>query len=115
MYCMSSVVDPFVLSLLAGLATGLGGIIVPLLKRVSDRFVSFSMRFASGVMLMIAFNSLFLEAEKFLTISTIAADIHSAVFDQNLGFDMELNNRRYHARIDMVQSTSTMRLHPFFA
>jgi len=64
---MSSIVDPFALSLLAGLATGLGGIIVLLLRKVSDRIVSFSMGFASGVMLMVAFNSLFLEAEKLLT------------------------------------------------
>jgi len=64
---MSSVFDPFLLSLLAGMATGLGGIIVLMLRKVSDRVVSFSMGFASGVMLMVAFNSLFLEAEKFLT------------------------------------------------
>lgn len=64
---MDSVLQPFVLSLIAGLATGLGGIVVILLRRVSDRIVSFSMGFASGVMLMVAFNNLFLEAEKFIT------------------------------------------------
>jgi ZIP family zinc transporter len=63
---MDSVFQPFLLSLLAGMATGIGGIIVLLLRRVSDRIVSFSMGFASGVMLMVAFNNLFLEAEKFL-------------------------------------------------
>jgi len=64
---MSSVLQPFLLSLIAGLATGIGGIIVLLLRRVSDRIVSLSMGFASGVMLMVAFNNLFLEAEKFIT------------------------------------------------
>jgi ZIP family zinc transporter len=64
---MGSLFEPFLLSLIAGMATGIGGIIVLLLKRVSDRIVSFSMGFASGVMLMVAFNNLFLEAEKFIT------------------------------------------------
>ncbi len=62
-----SVLQPFFLSLIAGLATGIGGIIVLLLRRVSDRIVSLSMGFASGVMLMVAFNNLFLEAEGFIT------------------------------------------------
>jgi len=42
------------------MATGIGGLIVYLLKKVSDRVVSFSLGFASGVMLMVAFNDLFL-------------------------------------------------------
>ena len=58
--------EPFLLSLLAGLATGVGGLVVLFLRRVSDRIVSLSMGFASGVMLMVAFNNLFLEAEKLL-------------------------------------------------
>jgi len=64
---MNSVLEPFLLSLIAGLATGIGGIIVLMLKRVSDRVVSFSLGFASGVMLLVAFNNLFLEAAKLLT------------------------------------------------
>ena len=58
--------EPFFLSLIAGLATGIGGLIVLFLRRISDRIVSLSMGFASGVMLMVAFNNLFLEAEKLL-------------------------------------------------
>jgi ZIP family zinc transporter len=58
--------EPFFLSLLAGLATGVGGLIVLFLRRISDRIVSLLMGFASGVMLMVAFNNLFLEAEKIL-------------------------------------------------
>jgi len=64
---MSSVLEPFLLSLLAGLATGIGGIIVLMLRKVGDRIVSLSMGFASGVMLMVAFNNLFLKAEEFIT------------------------------------------------
>jgi len=63
---MDSIFEPFLLSLIAGMATGLGGMIVLMLRRVGDRVVSFSMGFASGVMLMVAFNNLFLEAEKLL-------------------------------------------------
>lgn len=58
--------EPFILSLIAGLATGVGGLIVLFLRRISDRTVSLLMGFASGVMLMVAFNNLFLEAEKLL-------------------------------------------------
>jgi ZIP family zinc transporter len=58
--------EPFVLSLIAGLATGVGGLIALFLRRISDRIVSLLLGFASGVMLMIAFNNLFLEAEKLL-------------------------------------------------
>jgi zinc transporter ZupT len=63
---MGSILEPFLLSLVAGLATGIGGLIVIALRKVSDRFVSFSLGFASGVMLMVAFNDLFLEAQKLL-------------------------------------------------
>jgi ZIP family zinc transporter len=50
------------LSLVAGLATGIGGIIVVFLGRISDRFVASSMGFASGVMLLVSFLNLFVEA-----------------------------------------------------
>jgi ZIP family zinc transporter len=58
--------EPFLLSLIAGLATGVGGLIVIFLRKISDRIVSLLLGFASGVMLMVAFNNLFLEAEKML-------------------------------------------------
>ncbi len=63
---MSLPLQPILLSLLAGLATGIGGLIALFLRRVSDRIVSLLMGFASGVMLMVAFNNLFFEAEKLL-------------------------------------------------
>lgn len=64
---MEFVLESFLLSLIAGMATGVGGIIVLLLRRISDKFVGFSMGFASGVMLLVSFNNLFLEAEGLLT------------------------------------------------
>jgi ZIP family zinc transporter len=64
---LTLVTEAVLLSLVAGLATGIGGIIVLALKRVGNRVVSFSMGFASGVMLMVAFNNLFLEAQKLIT------------------------------------------------
>jgi ZIP family zinc transporter len=59
--------EPFLLSLVAGSATGFGGLAVLALKRISDRVVGFSMGFASGVMLLVSFNNLFLEAANHLT------------------------------------------------
>jgi len=64
---MAAMLEPFLLSLIAGAATGVGGMIVLTLRRVSDRVVGFSMGFASGVMLLVSFNSLFLEAAGLLT------------------------------------------------
>jgi ZIP family zinc transporter len=60
-------IEPVLLSLIAGLGTGLGGVAVLLLGSVSDRVVSFSMGLASGVMLLVSFNNLFLEAAGMLT------------------------------------------------
>jgi ZIP family zinc transporter len=51
----------------AGLATGIGGLLVLLLGRPSNRVSGFAMGVASGVMLMVAFNDLFLEAMEILT------------------------------------------------
>lgn len=56
------ILEAFLLSLIAGLATGIGGIIVALLGKISDRFISASMGFASGVMLLVSFLNLFVEA-----------------------------------------------------
>ncbi|MDQ1280182.1 MAG: zinc transporter, family [Thermoproteota archaeon] len=61
------ILQPFLLSLIAGLATGIGGILVVLLGKLSNRVVGFSLGVASGVMLMVAFNDLFLEAVGILT------------------------------------------------
>jgi len=54
--------EAFLLSLIAGSATGIGGILVVLLRRISNRFIAGSMGFASGMMLLVSFLNLFVEA-----------------------------------------------------
>ena len=56
------IIEAFILGLIAGLATGIGGILVILLGRISDRFIAGSMGFASGVMLLVSFLNLFVES-----------------------------------------------------
>ena len=56
------VIETFLLSLIAGSATVIGGIFVCCLRKVSDRFISGSMGFASGVMLLVSFLDLLIEA-----------------------------------------------------
>jgi len=54
--------EVFLLSLIAGSATVIGGVLVVLLRRISDRFIAGSMGFASGVMLLVSFLNLFVES-----------------------------------------------------
>jgi len=64
---MGPVLEPFVMSLIAGSSTVIGGIIVLMFRRIGNRIVSFSLGFASGVMLLVSFYNLFLEAVGLLT------------------------------------------------
>ena len=52
----------FLLSLIAGSATGIGALFVIYIGSVSDRFIASSMGFASGVMLLVSFLNLFMES-----------------------------------------------------
>jgi ZIP family zinc transporter len=54
--------EVFLISLIAGSATVIGGILVVLLRRISDRFIAGSMGFASGMMLLVSFLNLFVES-----------------------------------------------------
>jgi ZIP family zinc transporter len=56
------IVLPFLLSLIAGSASGIGGLIVLLFGEVEDRLLGFLMGFAGGVMLIISFLELFVES-----------------------------------------------------
>jgi ZIP family zinc transporter len=58
------IAEAFLLSLIAGSATVLGGILVVSLRKISDRFIAGSMGFASGVMLLVSFLNLFAESLK---------------------------------------------------
>ena len=59
---MADVISPFILSFIAGMATGLGGLIVLFLGELTDDLMGLSLAFASGVMLVISFLDLFAEA-----------------------------------------------------
>jgi len=53
---------PIVLSLLAGSATGIGGLLVLFFGRINERTLGFFMGFAGGVMLVVSFLKLYVEA-----------------------------------------------------
>jgi len=56
------IVAPIVLSLLAGSATGIGGLLVLAFGEVNERLIGFFMGFAGGVMLVVSFLQLYAEA-----------------------------------------------------
>ncbi|MFQ6086081.1 MAG: ZIP family metal transporter [Candidatus Bathyarchaeia archaeon] len=60
------------LSLIAGSATGIGGVIIIGVKKASERLVGFSMGFASGVMLLVSFISLLTESLKIVIFIDVA-------------------------------------------
>jgi ZIP family zinc transporter len=59
---MERILYPFLLSLLAGSASGLGGLVVLLFGEVKDWLMGILMGFAGGVMLVVSFLELFTEA-----------------------------------------------------
>jgi zinc transporter ZupT len=64
---MDQILEPLLLSLISGSLTVIGGIIVFTLKRISDRVVSFSLAFASGVKLFVESLDFFFHAVELLT------------------------------------------------
>lgn len=59
---MREILYPFLLSLIAGSASGLGGLIVQLFGEVEDWLMGILMGFAGGVMIVVSFLELFTEA-----------------------------------------------------
>jgi len=59
--------EVFVISLLAGISTALGGLIVIYFRKIGQRSLGFGLGFSSGVMIIIAFLSLFFKAVQFGT------------------------------------------------
>jgi len=59
---MNDVLFAFLLILVAGLATGLGGVVVLFSKTSNTKFLSICLSFSAGVMLYVAFAEIFLEA-----------------------------------------------------
>lgn len=64
-----NILSAFILSLIAGLSTGLGGCIALFVKKPSMKFLSFMLGFSAGVMLYISMVEILEEATAFLTIS----------------------------------------------
>ncbi|MDO5021742.1 MAG: zinc transporter ZupT [Eubacteriales bacterium] len=60
---------PFLLTMLAGLSTGVGGIITLLQSKRSARFLSLCMGFSAGVMIYVSMIELFPEANNFLNLA----------------------------------------------
>jgi len=100
--------EPILLSLLAGTATGIGGIVVLMLGRVNDRAVSFSLGFASGVMLLVSFNSLFLEASKLLTHLELITVFSLGAFTM-MALDLAIPHVELTARMGGVEDSKMLR------
>jgi len=64
---MKEIIIPFMLSLVAGAASGLGGLVVYFFGEVRDELMGFLMGFAGGVMLIVSFLELFTEALNLLS------------------------------------------------
>jgi len=63
---MNDVIFAFLLTLIAGLATGIGGLVVLFSKVTNKKFLSICLSFSAGVMIYIAFAEIFLEAAESL-------------------------------------------------
>ena len=59
---MNDIAFAFLLTIIAGTATGAGGLIVLFSKRTNKKFLSICLSFSAGVMLYISFAEIFLEA-----------------------------------------------------
>ena len=64
---MNQILYAVTLTMIAGLSTGVGGLIVYFSKKVSPKFLSFSLGLSAGVMLYVSFVELFAQAEQSLT------------------------------------------------
>jgi len=64
---------PILLSLLAGLATGIGGLLVLALGKLEGRFLGFVMGFAGGVMLVVSFVELMAESSHLINTIWVVA------------------------------------------
>ncbi len=62
-YELSNIVFAFTLTLLAGLSTGIGGLIALLTNKTNEKFLSVSLGFSAGVMIFVSFVEIFDEAK----------------------------------------------------
>ncbi|MCL2564516.1 MAG: zinc transporter ZupT [Defluviitaleaceae bacterium] len=100
---MNDVLFAFLLTLIAGLATGLGGLVVLFSKVTNKKFLSICLSFSAGVMIYISFAEIFLEAFEsleyaygdemgylILTVSFFAGIAIMAVIDRFIPHDEEV-------------------------
>ena len=64
----SNLINAIILTLCAGLATGVGGIIIIFAKKFNPKFLSLAMGFSAGVMIFISLPESFPEAKEYLAL-----------------------------------------------
>ena len=64
---MNNLALAFLLTLIAGLSTGIGSIIAFFSKTINKKFLSISLGFSAGVMIYVSMVELFLEAQHSLS------------------------------------------------
>ena len=62
----SNVISAFTLTLIAGLATGIGALIALFQKNTNTKFLSAALGFSSGVMIYISFAEMFVKSQEYL-------------------------------------------------
>lgn len=65
---MENVSLAFLLTLLAGLSTGIGSMIAFFVKKTNEKFLSFSLGFSAGVMIYVSFVEIFTKAQETLVL-----------------------------------------------
>ncbi|MBO5690837.1 MAG: zinc transporter ZupT, partial [Spirochaetaceae bacterium] len=63
---MNSVLFAFLLTLFAGLATGVGSLLALLTKRTNTKFLAISLGFSAGVMIYVSMIEIFVKAKESL-------------------------------------------------
>ena len=63
---MNELIFPFVITLLAGATTGIGGLVVLFTKKTNLKMLSVCLSFAAGVMIYVSFTEIFLKSLEFL-------------------------------------------------
>ena len=63
---MNNILLAFVLTLLAGLSTGIGSLIAFLAKQTNKKFLSVSLGFSAGVMIYVSMTEFFFNAQEIL-------------------------------------------------
>lgn len=69
-----------VLSVLAGLATGIGGLLIAIFGRINERLLSFATGVASGMMLAVSFLSLLADALELVNLTTVVLGFSTGFF-----------------------------------